>query len=391
MTVSMRILLSLTYYRPHVSGLTIYAERLARSLVANGHRVTVLTSRHDPALPVDDMVDGVRVVRSPVAVSVGKGPLMPQFGPTAIRLLRHHDVASLHLPQVESTLVAGPAKAMGIPVVLTYHCDLDLPPGRLNGGIGRVVDAANHLSGRLADAVVAYTEDYANHSPFLQRWASKRKVIGPPVVMPSPSPDEVAAFRTRYKLEPGPVLGFASRFATQKGIEYAIDAAPRLIRDFPDLRIVFAGPYENVVGEAAYRERLAPAVKALGDHWLFIGTLTQTELPAFFGSLDMLLMTSVNSTESFGLVQVEAMLCGTPCVTTNLPGVRQPVITTGMGEIVDVADSASLERGVRAVLANPSAYVRPRASIEALYDPAITVAGYESLFQRLVDQKRRAA
>ena len=47
----MRILTALTYYRPHFSGLTIYAERLARALAARGHQVTVLTSRYDPDLP----------------------------------------------------------------------------------------------------------------------------------------------------------------------------------------------------------------------------------------------------------------------------------------------------------------------------------------------------
>mgnify|MGYP001140588987 FL=1 len=47
----MRILTVLTYYRPHYSGLTIYAERLARALVERGHQVTVLTSQYDPALP----------------------------------------------------------------------------------------------------------------------------------------------------------------------------------------------------------------------------------------------------------------------------------------------------------------------------------------------------
>jgi hypothetical protein len=41
----MRILTTLTYYRPHYSGLTIYAERLARALAGRGHTVTVLTSR----------------------------------------------------------------------------------------------------------------------------------------------------------------------------------------------------------------------------------------------------------------------------------------------------------------------------------------------------------
>jgi len=387
----MRILLSLTYYRPHVSGLTIYAERLARALAAHGHQVTVLASRHDPTLPVEDELDGIRVVRVPVVASIGKGPLMPQFGPKAVQLLRCHDIASLHLPQVESMLVAAPAKAMGKPVVLTYHCDLDLPPGRLNAGVGRVVDAANHCSAGLADAIVAYTEDYAEHSPFLRRWRDKRVVIGPPVVMPSPTPEEVSSLKARLGIGRGPVLGFASRFATEKGIEYLIEAAPSLIRDYPDLRILFAGPYREVVGEDAYRQRLAPRVEALGNRWTFVGTLAPDSLPAFYGSLDALLMTSVNSTESFGLVQVESMLCGTPVVATNLPGVRQPVRMTGMGEIVLIADAASLEHGIRKVLANRESYVRPRVEIEALFDPSVAVAAYESLFERLIFEKRRAA
>ena len=186
----------------------------------------MLTSRHDHSLPVEADLDGVRVVRVPVVASIGKGPLMPQFGPKAVQLLREHDVVSLHLPQVESTLVAGPARAMGKPVVLTYHCDLDLPPGRVNGAIGRVVDTANFLTAQFADAVVAYTDDYADHSPFLRRWEEKRVVIPPPVVMPAPSAAEVDAFRRRHALGDGPVLGYASRFATEKGIEFAIEAAP---------------------------------------------------------------------------------------------------------------------------------------------------------------------
>jgi glycosyltransferase involved in cell wall biosynthesis len=62
----MRILTILTYYRPHYSGLTIYAERLARALVARGHPVTVLTSRYDPNLPAREVCDGVQVVRPSV-------------------------------------------------------------------------------------------------------------------------------------------------------------------------------------------------------------------------------------------------------------------------------------------------------------------------------------
>ena len=72
----MRILFTLTYYRPHVSGLTIYVERLARALVARGHEVTILTSQHAAELTREELVDGVRIVRAPVAFTVSKGPVM---------------------------------------------------------------------------------------------------------------------------------------------------------------------------------------------------------------------------------------------------------------------------------------------------------------------------
>ena len=58
-SVPMRILIALTYYRPHVSGLTIYAERLARGLARRGHAVTVLTARFAPRLAAREAVDGV--------------------------------------------------------------------------------------------------------------------------------------------------------------------------------------------------------------------------------------------------------------------------------------------------------------------------------------------
>ena len=76
----MNILVAITYYRPHMSGLTIYAERLAKSLVNRGHTVTILTSRFSPDLPVYEEMDGVKIVRAPVLVRISKGVVMPSFG-----------------------------------------------------------------------------------------------------------------------------------------------------------------------------------------------------------------------------------------------------------------------------------------------------------------------
>ena len=60
----MRILTVLTYYRPHTSGLTIYAERLAEAFVRRGHEVTVLTSHFDKSTPAEELRNGVKVGRN---------------------------------------------------------------------------------------------------------------------------------------------------------------------------------------------------------------------------------------------------------------------------------------------------------------------------------------
>ena len=117
----MRILFVLTYYRPHVSGLTIYVERLARELAQRGHTVTVLTSQYEKQTPREETADGVHVVRAPVAFRVSKGVIMPTFGPLATRLARQHDVISLHLPQFDAAGVALRGRLMDKPTTLTYH------------------------------------------------------------------------------------------------------------------------------------------------------------------------------------------------------------------------------------------------------------------------------
>lgn len=381
----MKVLVALTYFRPHVSGLTIYVERLTRALADRGHVVTVLTSRYDASLPLEEEQDGVRVVRVPVVHRVSKGVIMPSFGLVATRLVRQHDVLSLHLPQFDAAGLALRGRLMGRPTVLTYHCDLQLPSGLFNRVVDRVVYAANMAAGTFAHRIVAYTQDYADNSPLLRRFKRKIVVIPPPVVMPVAEQRDVERFAAEHDLAGRATIGFAARFATEKGVEYLLDALPGLLEDFPRLKVLFAGQYRNVLGEEAYARRLLPIIERYGDNWEFLGTLSPTQMPAFFANCDCLVVPSINSTESFGLVQVEAMLCGTPSVASNLPGVRQPVRMTGMGEVVDVANAASLRQGITKVLRNRTSYLRPRTEIEALFDIKRTVADYERLFETLLE------
>ncbi len=379
----MKVLLALTYYRPWTSGLTIYAERLARGLAGRGHEVVVLTSQYDKSLPRTEQLDGVSVVRVPVLMRVSKGVIMPSFGAMANHYTRWADVLSIHLPQFDAAGIAARGRLFRKPTVLTYHCDLQLPPGPFNRIANTVVHGANLAAGTFAHAIVAYTEDYARHSRFLSRFLNKVRVIPPPVEMPVPSAEASAAFRERWSLQGHHVIGFAARLATEKGLEVLLEALPRILDEFPDARVLFAGP-TKIVGEEEYARRLAPLFEKFKDHWTFVGTLNPDEMAAFFAACDVTVLPSLNSTESFGLVQVEAMLCGTPSIASNLPGVRIPVHTTGMGRVVGIRDSAALAEAVIDVLRDRGRFIRPRAEIEALYSTPRTAELYEALFQELV-------
>ncbi|WP_322488135.1 glycosyltransferase family 4 protein [Chloroflexus sp.] len=378
----MRILCALTYYRPHTSGLTIYVERLARGLARQGHHVTVLTSQYDPSLPKNEMIDGVRVVRAPVLARVSKGVIMPTFGWLATRLALEHDAMSLHLPQFDAPGLALRGKLLKQPVVLTYHSDLKLPPGMLNQVANHIVHAANQAAAALATRIVAYTQDFADHSPYLRRWRNKVTIIPPPVEVAEVSEAEIAAFRRRWNVQ-RPVIGMAARLAAEKGVEVLLEALPRILAVHPTAQVLFAGQHEQVLGEVAYARRLAPLFERFRDHWTFLGTLNPREMAAFFPNLDVLVVPSLNSTETFGLVQVEAMLCGTPTVASNLPGVRQPPLMTGMGKVVPIGDAAALAEAILEIIAQRERYVRPREAITALFSTERTIDEYERLFREL--------
>ena len=385
----MNVLITLLYYRPYVSGLTIYAERLARALADRGHRVTVLTSQYDRALPREETLHGVRVVRAPVAFRLSKGVVMPAYGFMAWQLVRESDVLNLHLPQFEASGVALRGHWLKKPVVLTYHTDLHLPPGLLNRVINRAVRLSNRLVARWADAITAYTRDFVAHSPYLSRYLGKVRVIPPPVDIPIPAPDDVAAFRARWNPEGRRLIGMATRLAAEKGVEVLLDALPRVLEAFPDAHVLYAGQHQGVLGEEAYARKLQPLFERWRERITFLGILDPYQMSSFFSILDVLVVPSTNSTETFGLVQVEAMLCGTPPIASDLPGVRQPVRLTGMGEVVPVRDAVALAEAIIRILRGRDRYIRPRMEIEALFSTQRTAERYERLFEDLLTERGR--
>ncbi len=383
----MKILNVLTYYRPHTSGLTIYVERLARTLVKRGHQVTVLTSRYEPQLPRQEVKDGVRIVRAPVMFRVSKGVIMPTFGYLAWKLALKNDVIHLHLPQFDAAGVALRGRLLRKPTVISYHSDLLLPPGLFNRFVNQVVLEMNNLAAIFAHRIGAYTQDFADHSPYLRRFASKVQVIHPPVELPETTPEAVSAFKTKFN--PGarePVIGMATRFAAEKGVEILLEALPAVLNRYPNAMVLYAGQYQGVWKEEAYLQRLLPTIQENQGRgqWQFTGNLSPQDMAAFYANLDVLVVPSLNSTETFGLVQIEAMMNGVPTVASDLPGVRQPPRMTGMGEVVPIGDSPALAVAILKIFDHPERYQGDPQAVKTQFNPHTNAAAYEDLYRELM-------
>jgi glycosyltransferase involved in cell wall biosynthesis len=106
-------------------------------------------------------------------------------------------------------------------------------------------------------------------------------------------------------------------------------------------------------------------------------------MPAFYSNLDLLVVPSLNSTETFGFVQIEAMMNGVPVVASELPGVRVPIGMTGMGEIVPKGDPGALAGAICRIFEDPGAYTGGGLDLRAEFSPDRAAEKYERLFAEI--------
>ena len=102
----------------------------------------------------------------------------------------------------------------------------------------------------------------------------------------------------------------------------------------------------------------------------------------FYGMCDVLALPS--RTDCFPMVQVEAMLCGTPAVATDIPGLRVPIELTGMGKLVRPQDESALTEGLLEVLLNRQHYLRSPQEIQSTFSLDTALETYETLMRSLV-------
>ena len=114
------------WFFPHLGGVESHVRTLSRELAARGHQVTVVTSRHDPSLPAEESLDGFHVVRVKPRLILIRTPVTPKMRANLRSL--PVDVVHAHSPPPLASHYAGTvAGERGIPYVVTYHCDVELP------------------------------------------------------------------------------------------------------------------------------------------------------------------------------------------------------------------------------------------------------------------------
>jgi len=376
----MKIVMHTTYYHPHISGLTLYFKRLAEQYLKQGHTVTLIAVQHDKNLSVKETCNGVKVVRVPYLFKINKGLFAPHVWFYAWRYVQQADIVHLNLPSLEAIFIALTAKLLGKRVVSTYVCDLHLPSFRGSRVFTVLVDFNHTLTLKLSDKIASFTLDFALHSRVLKKFAQEVVAIYPSLEIPECA--QTVETLTDLKAQGfTPLIGMATRFASDKGIEYCLEALPSITSRFPNIKLVVAGDM-HAVGEERYLTSLTPLLEKYQSAVCCLGQLNQSQLIHFYEMIDLLVVASTNSTEAFGMVQIEAMAHGTPVVTTNLAGVTAPVHITGMGEIAQKADSNDLSRKIIMVLTNKNSYHGDTDAIRKLFSVDKAAQHYLDLYNQ---------
>lgn len=309
-----KILMSLTYYAPNISGLTRYAKILAEELAVNND-VQVVTSRHIKDLAQDETIKKVRVKRID-GLKIGKGFYMPFFVLKTIKLVKTCDTLLLHVPSIENVFLSVAGKILGKNIITVYHCKFKSG----NKLVDMVLKNWQNIGITFSNAVVVNSIDYLDGYKLLRKYRKKVVEILPPI--------NVNRSREKYSFGNKKVIGYLGRISKEKNLEILIKAAKKLGGDY---LLVLAGP-NKTVGEDVYINKIINMAKNTGNV-IMIGEIEKPE--KFYNSIDCLVLPSNNELESFGMVSAEAIKCGCPVVTTNRPGIRQPVLLSGYGEVFE--------------------------------------------------------
>jgi glycosyltransferase involved in cell wall biosynthesis len=376
----------LTYYSPHWTGLTAHAVQAAEGVAARGVEVTVLTVRHSPELKRDEVINGVRVVRLQPVARFSRGMITPALLWAAPWLIAEHDVVQIHTPLPEGPIISSWCRLLQRPLLMTHHGDLVMPPGLFNQMLQKIGYYILLSTGMLANAVTSYSRDYAENSPLLTHFKSKLDYVYPPVAIPTPDPQAARAWRHELGLDGKLLIGFAGRWVEEKGFDYLLQAFPLIRKNFPNAHLIFAGD-KNVIYDDFY-QRCVAYVESVKEQFTNLGLIRDPQQMAnFYALCDLFIQPS--RTDMLGLTQVEAMLCGTPVVASDIPGARVAVKETGFGKLSAAGDPRTLADTICDVVQNLDQYCPTTEGVRQIFSTERSLNQYQTLLENLVASRNK--
>lgn len=201
---------------------------------------------------------------------------------------------------------------------------------------------------RRADVIVGTTPVYVEQSPFLDSVQAKVTSIPIGIVPLRYHGPEIIRLREQYA---GKKIVFSlGRLVEYKGFSYLIEAASIL----DDSHVFLIG------GTGPLRDSLQQQINdsGLSGRVILLGHVRDEDLPAYFWACDLFVLSSIQKTEAFAIVQIEAMSCGRPVIATSIKesGVSWVNADGISGLNVPPMDSKSLAAGIEKILSDPDLY-----------------------------------
>ena len=171
-----------------------------------------------------------------------------------------------------------------------------------------------------------------------------------------PASEEAAPSLHAHHFSSLPLLLFVGRLRYYKGLDWLIRALPQI-----DARLVVVG-----IGPMAAEWRALAQELGVTDRIAWLGEAPDADLPALYHLADLFVLPASHSSEAFGLVQVEAMAAGVPCVCTELGTGTSYVNQDGVtGRVVSPRDPGALAAAINDLLADPARRAQMGAAARA--------------------------
>jgi glycosyltransferase involved in cell wall biosynthesis len=273
-------------------------------------------------------------------------------------------------------------------LVITYHMDMTGRTGFKKIFLEFYNRFFLQLIVRHADKIITSSLDYIENSNIEELYRSfpDKFVQIPFGVSQSFSPQKKnPSLMRKYGIKLSDyVVGFVGSLDsshTFKGVNYLITAISKIADQRVKALIVGDGNLKIKYREMA--DKLG-----LGDRVVFTSYICDELLPEHYNLFDIFILPSINKSEAFGLVLIEAMACGKPLIASNLKGVRSVVIPGDNGFLVEPQNAQDIAEKIKLLISNQN--LCKQFSLNGLqiantkYRWPITVAQVEEVYKKLL-------